>query len=134
VIDCTGREKQEAIRDITTHAVSSPGDLTGISVGAAKLLKRFSEHDIADVRHGLVSVSTLLQYLELTTVFKFLHVYTGRIATTGGLGVFTLNSSAHDQRTVNTVIGQFDVVIELRETEAGEREIRSRDPSGVPTE
>lgn len=134
VVDCTGRTKQQAIRDLTTHQVASPGDLTGISIGASKLLQNFADNDVANVRHGLVSVSTLLQYLELTTVFKFIHVYTGRIASTDGFGVFTLDSSAHDPETVNTIEGGFDAVIELRETDTGEREIRSRDLPGVSAE
>lgn len=134
IIDCTGSTSQETIREIATERVSSPGDLTGISIGTAKLLQRFSNQDISTVRHGLVSVSTLLQYLDLNTVFKFLHIYTARIRDTQGLGVFTVDNAAHDSQTINTITGEFDGVIELRETDAGGRELRIRGFSGIPTE
>lgn len=126
VVDCSGSGDQRALRNIATRRVASPGDLTGISIGTAKLMQELTGQEVSDVRHGLVSVSTLLQYLELNTVFKFLHVYTARIADTDGLGIFTIDSSAHDDQTINTVLGEFDGVIELRETDTGERELRVR--------
>lgn len=129
VVDCSGSSQQRAIQDIATQRVSSPGDLTGISIGTAKLMQQFSGRGVSGVRHGLVSVSTLLQYLELETVFKFLHIYTTRITATGGLGVFTVDNASHDPRTVNTLTNEFDCVIELREAEGGEREVRIR---GMP--
>ena len=134
IIDCTGSTSPETIGEIATEHVSSPEDLTGISIGAAKLLQRFSQQDISAVRHGLVSVSTLLQFLDVNTVFKFIHIYTTRIRDTRGLGVFTIDNAAHDPQTINTITGEFDGVIELRETEAGERELRIRGLTRVKTE
>ncbi|WP_435115824.1 RAD55 family ATPase [Halolamina sp. C58] len=130
IVDCSGSESREAIRQIATERVGSPGDLTGVSIGTAKLLKRFSERDVSDVRHGLVSISTLIQYLDVETVFKFVHIYTSRIEDTGGLGVFTLEETAHDPQTTNTITSEFDCVIELRETEDG-REVRVKGLPGV---
>lgn len=124
VVDCSGSSQQEAIREVATQRVSSPGDLTGISIATAKLMQQLTSQDISGVRHGLVSVSTLLQYLELETVFKFLHIYTRRIDDTGGLGVFTVDNAAHDQQTISTITNEFNGVIELRETESGAREMR----------
>lgn len=124
IVDCSGSNGQRAIEEIATERVSTPGDLTGISISTAKLLQRFAEQDISAIRHGFVSISTLLQYLEIGTVFKFLHIYTSRIEDTQGIGVFTLDSSAHDAQTINTITGEFDAVIELRETDSGHREIR----------
>jgi len=129
VVDCSGSSQQQAIRDIATQRISSPGDLTGISIGTAKLMQQFTSQDISSVRHGLVSISTLLQYLELDTVFKFLHIYTTRISDTQGLGIFTVDNASHDPQTINTVTNEFDGMIELRETDAGEREMRVR---GIP--
>lgn len=133
IIDCTGSTSQKTIKEIATERVSSPGDLTGISIGTAKLLQRFSNQDVSEVRHGLVSVSTLLQYLDIDTVFKFLNIYTTRIRDTQGLGVFTVDNVAHDSQTINTITSEFDCMIELRDTDEGEREVRIRGLSGVPT-
>lgn len=126
VVDCSGSSEQAAIREISTQRVGSPGDLTGISIATAKILHQFSEQDIDDVRHGLVSVSTMLQYLELETVFKFLHVYTRRIEDTGGFGIFTVNANAHDPQAIGTITGECDGVIDLREQDDGSRELRVR--------
>lgn len=133
IVDCSGSDQQQTIRDIATQQVSSPGDLTGISIATAKLFQQFATQDIASVRHGLVSVTTLLQYLELDTIFKFLHIYTQRITATNGLGIFTIDNAAHDTQTINTITGQFDGVIELRETDAGERKVRIRGLPDAPS-
>lgn len=130
IVDCSGGDSQDAIREIATERVSSPGDLTGISISTAKLVRRFSDLDVSEIRHGLVSVSTLIQYIDLNTVFKFLHIYTSRIEDTGGLGIFTLDSTSHDPKTVNTITSEFDCVIELREAEEG-REVRVKWLPGV---
>jgi KaiC/GvpD/RAD55 family RecA-like ATPase len=125
IVDTSGSSGQKLL-NASTESVSSPGDLTGISIGTSKLFKQFENRGITDIRYGLVSISTLLQYLDSQTVFKFLHIYTGRIRDTDGLGVFTIDNAAHDPQTVNTITGEFDGMIELRENDAGEREIRVR--------
>ncbi|WP_254864538.1 RAD55 family ATPase [Halovivax gelatinilyticus] len=124
VIDCSGRSF-DLVSDGLTETISSPADLTGISIGSAKLMKQLSSRGISDIRYGLISVSTLLQYLDRNTVFKFLHVFTNRVAETDGLGIYTLNDDTHEPTTVNTIKGQFDAVIELRETETGDYEYRA---------
>lgn len=131
VIDCLGNENQQGIDDVVTRSISSPDDLTGISTGTASLLRYFADQDISKVRHGLISVSTLLQYLDLDTVFKFLYVYTRRITDTQGLGVFTIDHTGYDPQTVNTILSEFDGVIELRKTDTGKHETRIRGLAGV---
>lgn len=126
IVDCSGSDHQQAIEEIATEHVGSPGDLTGISISTAKLLERFADRNIAEIRYGLVSVSTLIQYLDLDTTFKFLHIYTSRINDTGGLGIFTVEGASHDPTDLNTITSEFDGVLELRETESGEREIRAK--------
>lgn len=126
IVDCSGSSQQGASPNLAIQRVSSPGDLTGISIGTAKLMKQFTHKDISSVRHGLISISTLLQYLDLHTVFKFLHIYTTRITDTQGMGLFTIDDDSHDPQTINTLSNEFDGIVELRETETGEREIRLR--------
>lgn len=126
LIDCSGSGDQKRIREVTTEYVGSPADLTGISIGTAKLMKQFDDRNVADIRHGLVSVSTLLQYLDVETVFKFLHIYTNRVESSGGMAVFTLDDDSHDQQAVNTMSGEFDGVVQLRESDDGSVEYRVR--------
>jgi KaiC/GvpD/RAD55 family RecA-like ATPase len=129
VIDCVGTENQQVIDGVMTQSLSSPGDLTGIGAGTAKLLRHFSNQEITTVRHGLISISTLLQYLDLDTVFKFLYVYTRRIADTQGLGIFTVDHTGCEPRMIATIVSEFDGVIELRENDADTPKIRVR---GLP--
>ncbi|MFW6435024.1 MAG: RAD55 family ATPase [Halovenus sp.] len=132
IVDTAGSDGQDLL-NATTESVSSPGDLTGISIGTAKLFRQFERRGITDIRYGLVSISTLLQYLDSQVVFKFLHIYTKRIEETGGLGIYTLNDDSHDPQTLNTITGQFDGVIQLRESETGEMECRLRGFGKRPT-
>ena len=95
----------------TVTTVSSPGDLTGIGIE----LGHFFE-DWADDGNALVlcfrSLTTFLQYADLRSVYRFVHVLTGRVRNAGGLAHFHLDPSAHDQRTINTLQGLFDAVVE----------------------
>jgi KaiC/GvpD/RAD55 family RecA-like ATPase len=132
IVDASGSEGQNAI-DATIENVSSPSDLTGISVGTAKLFQQFEKRGITEIRYGLISISTLLQYLGGKKVFKFLHVYTKRVEETGALGIYTLDDDSHDPQVLNTISGQFDGVIQLRETDAGDLEFRVRGFGRRPT-
>ncbi|MFW6437282.1 MAG: RAD55 family ATPase [Halococcoides sp.] len=131
IVDASGSEGRKLV-DATTEQVSSPGDLTGISIGAMKLFDTFERRGIEDIRYGLVSISTLLQYVDRRTVFKFLHVYTKRIEDTDSLGIYTLDNDSHDAETINTITGQFDGAIEVRETD-DDIEVRARGFGRRPT-
>ncbi|WP_135366115.1 RAD55 family ATPase [Halosimplex halophilum] len=131
IIDCSGRGRSRVSDRVAVESVSAPSDLTGISIGTAKLVARLSNGGVPSIRYGVHSVSTLLHYLDTPTVFKFLHIYTARIRKTDGIGVFTLESSAHDSKTVHTIASEFDGVIELREGDDG-RERRVSGLAGAP--
>lgn len=132
ILDCSGKDGGSH-RNGVRRSVSSPGDLTGISISVAKQLKALETADVSGIRYGLVSISTLLQFLDVQTVFKFLHVFTARVEDTGGLGVYTLSEDAHDPQAVNTILGQFDTVLRIRETDAGDRELQVRGGGSAPT-
>lgn len=133
-VDCSGSSDESPVEPALLERVSSPSDLTGISIATAKLQSAFAERDVQYVRHGLHSVSTLVHYLDAETVFKFLHIFTNRVADLGDVGVFTLDTDAHDTRTVSTISSEFDAVIEVRETESGERQVRSRGFGDSPSQ
>jgi hypothetical protein len=122
VVDASGSETP--VPDgLPVERLGSPGDLTGMSLGFAKLAQRFEQAGSGErIRVGLVSVSTLLMYADVQTVFRFLHVFTSRIRSGGLLGVFTLDPGMHDDQTVNTVRAIFDA--EARVGPDGEVELR----------
>lgn len=125
LVDCVS--DQQDIGDTLTadqvEFVSSPADLTGIGIGVSEQLKRFAEADTVRTRVAFYSLSTLLMYSELETVFRFLHVITGRVESIEGLGVFTIDPTTHDRSTINTLKQLFDGMIELR-AESDDRELR----------
>lgn len=128
IVNCSGTDDRQRLDEIALEKVSSPGDLTGISIGTARLLQGFYDRDISEVRHGLISLSTMIQYLNIETVFKFIHIYTSRIEDTNGIGVFTIDNDSHEPRTVNVISSEYDLIIELRENESGDLELRVLGP------
>ncbi|WP_332899372.1 RAD55 family ATPase [Haladaptatus sp. CMSO5] len=113
------RESGGTAKEEFVHSVASPGDLTGIGIGISQFMQRFNQSGITQTRLALDSISTLLSYVEVRTVFKFCHVLTARLEAVGYLGVFTLDTGAHDEQAVNTIKQVFDGMIELRESDAG---------------
>ena len=118
VIDCTNREAD--VEEVDVRQLSSPGDLTGISLEFAKLLDR--EDDPDAVRVGFASVSTALMYTEQRTLFRFLHVFTARISSGDMFGVFTMDSGMHEDKTYNTIRAVFDA--EAEATDEGMTSLR----------
>ena len=102
---------------------SSPVDMTGIGIKLSSFLEAFySDRGIRKNRVMLHSLSTLLMYSDLQTVFRFLHVFTGRIQSVDGLGLYCIDSTAHDDQTMNTLKQLFDGIIET--SEDGEPPVR----------
>ena len=108
VIDCTNRKSD--VEDVRVRQLSSPGDLTGISLEFAKLLDE--EDDPDAVRVGFASVSTALMYTEQRTLFRFLHVFTARISSGDMFGVFTMDPGMHEDKAYNTIRAVFDAEAE----------------------
>lgn len=104
-----GREPEEL--GPTVVSVSSPADLTGIGIKLGNFFEDWAG-DSNDLRLCFHTLTTLLQYADLRSVYQFVHVLTGRVRTVGGLAHFHLDPAAHDERTVNTLLGLFDGVVE----------------------
>ena len=124
LVDCVSeRQGGGSLPADRVEYVSSPADLTGIGIGVSEQLRRFADADVERTRLAFYSLSTLLMYAELETVFRFLHVLTGRVDSIGGVGVFTIDPTTHDESTVNTLKQLFDGMIEVRDGGDG-RELR----------
>jgi KaiC/GvpD/RAD55 family RecA-like ATPase len=125
IVDCVTRQQgvSDAVEDERVKYASSPVDMTGIGIKLSEVLQEFyQERNIERNRVMLHSLSTLLMYSDLQTVFRFLHVFTGRVQSVDGLGLFAIDASAHDDQTMNTLKQLFDGVITTTESE--EPEIR----------
>ncbi len=118
VIDCVTRQQGvgEVRDDDRVKYTSSPVDMTGIGIKLSETLESFyQEHDVDDTRVMVHSLSTLLMYSDLQTVFRFLHVFTGRVQSVDGLGLFCIDSTAHDDQTMNTLTQLFDGIVTTQE-------------------
>ncbi|SDM73556.1 hypothetical protein SAMN04487949_2441 [Halogranum gelatinilyticum] len=118
VVDCVTR--QQGVSDIRDDDrikyTSSPVDMTGIGIKLSEFLQAFyQDQGIERNRIMVHSLSTLLMYSNLQTVFRFLHVFTGRIQSVDGLGLFCIDSTAHDDRTMNTLKQLFDGIVTTHE-------------------
>ena len=118
VVDCVTKQQGvgEVRDDERIRYTSSPVDMTGIGIKLSEILQEYyQDRGLSENRIMLPSLSTLLMYAALQTVFRFLHVFTGRIQSVGGLGVFTIDADAHDDRTMNTIKQLFDGIITTHE-------------------
>jgi KaiC/GvpD/RAD55 family RecA-like ATPase len=123
VVDCVTRQQGGDTRESDRiKYASSPVDMTGIGIKLSEFLQAFGDRGIEENRVMVHSLSTLLMYSDLQTVFRFLHVFTGRIQSVNGLGLFSIDSTSHDDQAMNTLKQLFDGVIKIPED--GEPEIR----------
>ncbi|ELZ12508.1 hypothetical protein C479_03907, partial [Halovivax asiaticus JCM 14624] len=120
IVDCVTKQRGIGTVDDDPRIkyASSPVDMTGIGIKLSEFLQEFYENrSLTENRILLHSISTLLMYSDLQTVFRFLHVFTGRIQSADALGLCVIDSTAHDDQTMNTLKQLFDVVVEIEDGE-----------------
>ncbi|MFC6732198.1 MULTISPECIES: recombinase RecA [unclassified Haladaptatus] len=115
IVDCVTKHQGlgPATESQTLKFASSPGDMTGIGIKLSEILEHFyRDRNVQHNRVLLHSLSTLVIYSNLQTVFRFLHVFTGRTQSADALGIYILESTAHDEKALSTLAQLFDGVIE----------------------
>jgi KaiC/GvpD/RAD55 family RecA-like ATPase len=116
LVDCvTKHQGQGSIVDSEmVQYASSPDDMTGIGIKFSELLQDFY-NDLGFKRNRalFVSVSTLLMYSNVQTVFRFLHVFTSRVENAGALGLYVIEADAHDDQATSTLSQLFDGVVRV---------------------
>ena len=97
-----------------TKYTSSPRDLSEIGIKFSEFIQSLYTDQQREHNRVLVdSLSTLLLYSNLQTVFRFLHVFTSRVESVDGLGLYTVESTAHDAETLSTLDQLFDGTIDV---------------------
>ena len=116
IIDCVTKILGSSeVENDNIKITGSPVDLTGIGVKISQFLDEFyMKKKIRKNQLHINSLSTLLMYSNIQTVFRFLHVFTGRIKGAGALGIFVLESGMHDDKDINTLKQLFDGIIEIK--------------------
>ena len=118
VVDCVTQHQGRSASDTeVVKYASSPVDMTGIGIKFSEFVEEFySQRDVRKNRVLMDSLSTLLMYSDLQTVFRFMHVFTSRIEDADALGVHVIESTAHDAESMNTMKQLFDGVVEVSES------------------
>lgn len=110
-------------RGLTIETISSPADLTGVGIKVTNFLSGWADEE-EQISVCFYTLTTLLQYVDLQDVFRFLHVLTGRLKAVDAIAHFHMDPTAHDERSINTLKSLFDGVVELDDT--GEWVVRTR--------
>lgn len=99
------------------RTVENPSDLTGVGIELSELLSGMASAagDDEEIAVCFNSITSLLQYADVQRAFRFLHVITGRVKTVGGVGHYHIDPEAHDRKTLATLKGLFDAVVEIDE-------------------
>lgn len=119
---------EESAETETVKHTSSPSDITGIGIKVSDLIELFQENpDVDRTVLYMDSISTLLMYSELQTVFRFLHVLTGRVRSIEGMALYTMDPDMHDERDYSTLVQLFDSTVELR----NEKDLEARLTGGL---
>ncbi|WP_264782384.1 hypothetical protein [Haladaptatus sp. T7] len=108
----TSAPMQETSTDAVVDTLSNPGDLTGLGIKISEVLQKWHGNGNRTVA-CFHSLTALLQYSDVQTVYKFLHVLTGRFTTADVTAHFHLDPEAHDSQTINTLKTLFDAVAEF---------------------
>jgi KaiC/GvpD/RAD55 family RecA-like ATPase len=116
IVDCVSEQVVDPapVGDHVKYA-SAPTDMTSIGIKFAEFIEEFNRQDgIVANRIVLDSITTLLQYTTLQSVFRFLHAVTTRVAEVDAVGAFLIESTVHDEETMGTIQELFDGVVERR--------------------
>lgn len=129
IIDSVSHRESMSDLDETknTKYVSSPQNMTGIGVKFTDLYSRFTEElNRGQTGVGLHSISQLLMYSNIKTVYQFLQVLTGQIRSAEWMGVAVVESEVTDNENLQLLQHHFDGIIETRENADGIRQYRVR--------
>jgi KaiC/GvpD/RAD55 family RecA-like ATPase len=116
IVDCLTRMIGiDTYEDESIKIASSSVDLTDIGVKISQHFENFfTKKNIRKIQLNINSLSTLLMYSNIKTVFRFLQVFTGRIKAAGGLGIYVIESGVHDMQVITALSQLFDGKIEIK--------------------
>src|SRR4030067_3161459 len=105
----------DTYEDESIKIASSSVDLTDIGIKISQHFENFfTKKNIRKIQLNINSLSTLLMYSNINTVFRFLQVFTGRIKAAGGLGIYVIESGVHDMQVITALSQLFDGKIEIK--------------------
>ena len=105
--------------------VTHVDDVVPLSAFGRTISDRLDETDPETTAVCFHSLTDLLEYVDLETAFRFLHVVLSRVRTSGARGVYHIDATVHDRETIVQLSTLFDLVVEFDRTGA------NRGPDGI---
>jgi hypothetical protein len=113
--------RSDGAEDVGWHSrVESAADTTGLALAMHRHLERFESRDPdpGEVRVCFDSLDPLVETLDDSDLFRFLHTVTNRVRSADGLGHFHLTDCA-EETTIETLRPLFEATVEQRSTPEG---------------
>lgn len=98
--------------NVTMRRVSRPGDLTGLGITINKFLSSW-EGDEQETLVYVDSLSVLLQSVDRSDLFRFLHVMTSRIESANATLLASVDESDVDEQALSTIRPLFEDVVSV---------------------
>lgn len=95
---------------VSARIVPNPADLTGIGISISEYLHEWADDDRRTIVY-VDSLTTLLQYVDTEAAYRLLHMLAYRVADIDGIGIYRLDSSAHDEQVVEALKGLCDAAM-----------------------
>jgi KaiC/GvpD/RAD55 family RecA-like ATPase len=115
IVDCVTRSLGVNVPDTASvKHISSPVDLTGVGVRVSQFADEFGRAESDNYMLCIDSLSTMLMYSNLQTVYRFMHVMSGRIVMQHNLGVYLVDEDMHDAQTIATLKQLFNAVLHVK--------------------
>jgi KaiC/GvpD/RAD55 family RecA-like ATPase len=134
VVDCVGEMQQTDGLGPLDHRVTSPADLTGIGMELTDLMEELYTDHSTRLRMGLFSLTTMSMYASAEQVIRFIHVLSNRISEAAGVGFVVAHSDTMDDEHLQRLRSFVDGVVEVREADDGESELRVVGVDDGPTD
>lgn len=116
IVDCVARQQgHPPTEDSRIRRVNSPGHLTDIGIIVSSFIQDFRTRGFEQIRVVVDSLSMLLPYNDLESLFQFTHVLAERIDDVGGLGLYVLEAPAHDPEDRETLRQLFDATASVHD-------------------
>jgi len=93
--------------------IDSPIHLNEIMACFKRLFQFFSDRGLDRIRIVLDSVSTLLMYSNLRTIYKFLHEITSMVKSTNAISLIVMEGGAHDPIEIKSITQLIQSIITM---------------------
>jgi KaiC/GvpD/RAD55 family RecA-like ATPase len=116
IVDCVTKTLGVPVTENENVKIAScPVDLTGIGVKISQFLEEFLiKKHVQKTQLHINSLSIILMYSNIQTVFRFLHVFTGRIKAAGAFGIYVIDQGMHDEHAIVTLKQLCDGIMEVK--------------------